>query len=276
MTAVVTTPLESEALRARRRIRAKAHTGPTAGLAPGYVQGNLVVLPAALAPAFTGYCEANPKPCPLLAVAAPGDPALPRLGTELDVRTDLPRYRLFRHGAFVEERLDILDLWRSDFVAFVLGCSFSFEEALMAEGLIVRHVALGRNVPMYRTSIETTPSGPFGGPMVVSMRPFRRADVERSAAITARFPKVHGAPVHVGDPSAIGIGDLQHPDFGDAVPVGEDEVPVFWACGVTPQVAIERARPEVCISHAPGCMLITDVLNATLAVEAGSVGRAGG
>ncbi len=269
MTAAATASLESEALRARRRIRAKAHTGATAGLAPGYVQGNLVVLPASLAPAFTGYCAANPRPCPLLAVSAPGDPALPSLGADLDVRTDLPRYRLFRHGALVEERLDILDLWRGDFVAFVLGCSFSFEEALMAEGLTVRHVALGCNVPMYRSTIETVDSGPFGGPMVVSMRPFRHADVERAAAITARFPKVHGAPVHVGDPSAIGIRDLQRPDFGDAVPIGRDEVPVFWACGVTPQVAIERARPEVCICHAPGCMLITDVLNASLAVEAG-------
>jgi len=235
-------------------------------MAPGYVQGNLVILPAAMAAEFAAFCQRNPKPCPLLATSEPGDPRLPSLGQDIDVRTDVPRYRVFHDGRLAGEQADITDLWRDDLVAFVLGCSFSFEEPLAAEGLPLRHIELGRNVPMYRTNIDTVPAGPFGGKMVVSMRPFRAADAIRAIQITSRFPAVHGAPIHLGDPAEIGIADLSRPDYGDSVPVHAGELPLFWACGVTPQVAIERARPPLCITHAPGAMIITDLLNARLAV----------
>ncbi|HKY94398.1 MAG TPA: putative hydro-lyase, partial [Kiloniellales bacterium] len=207
-----------------------------------------------------------PKPCPLLARGERGDPSLPSLGENIDIRTDVPRYRVFRDGKLAGEATDIADLWRPDFVTFVVGCSFSFEEALAADGLALRHVALGRNVPMYRTSIATAPAGRFHGPMVVSMRPFRPADAIRAIQVTSRYPQVHGAPIHFGDPAAIGIADIGRPDFGDAVPIEPGEVPVFWACGVTPQIAIEAARPDLCVTHAPGHMLVTDVPNSRLAV----------
>lgn len=256
----------STAGEARARIRAGQHVGHTSGLAPGFVQGNVVILPRALAPDFAAYCQRNPKPCPLLAMSEPGDPRLPALGADIDIRTDVPRYRVFRDGRPQDEPTDIAGLWRDDLVAFVLGCSFSFEESLIAEGLTPRHIALGRNVSMYRTGIDTQPAGPFGGKMVVTMRPYRAREAIRAIQITSRFPSVHGAPIHIGDPALIGIADLARPDFGDSVPVEPDELPVFWACGVTPQVAIEQARPPLCITHAPGCMLITDLLNAHLAV----------
>jgi uncharacterized protein YcsI (UPF0317 family) len=256
----------SSASQVRARIRAQLHTGHTSGMAPGFVQGNVVILPAALAAGFAAFCQRNPKPCPLLAMSEPGDPRLPSLGQDIDVRTDVPRYRVFRDGCLVGEPTDITDLWRDDLVTFVLGCSFSFEEPLAAEGLPLRHVELGRNVPMYRTNIDTVPAGPFGGKMVVSMRPFRAADAIRAIQITSRFPAVHGAPIHLGNPAQIGITDLGHPDYGDAVSVQPDELPLFWACGVTPQVAIEQARPPLCVTHAPGAMIITDLLNARLAV----------
>jgi uncharacterized protein YcsI (UPF0317 family) len=250
----------------RRRIREGAHRGPTAGVAPGLVQGNVVILPAALADAFALYCQRNPRPCPLIARGEPGETGMPALGADLDIRTDVPRYRVFRAGRLEGEVEDIRGLWRADLVAFVLGCSFSFEEALTADGLAIRHVELGRNVPMYRTAIATEPAGPFRGPMVVSMRPYRPAEAIRAIQITSRFPMVHGAPVHFGDPGAIGIADIARPDYGDPVPIEAGEVPVFWACGVTPQVAIEAARPELCITHAPGHMLVTDLRNSRLAV----------
>lgn len=256
----------SNAREARARIRARQHTGHTSGLAPGCVQGNVVILPRALAPDFAAYCQRNPKPCPLLATSEPGDPRLPALGRDIDIRTDVPRYRVFRDGRLQSEPTDIADLWRDDLVAFVLGCSFSFEEPLIAEGMTPRHIQLGRNVSMYRTNIDTAPAGPFAGKMVVTMRPYRAAAAIRAIQITSRFPSVHGAPIHIGDPALIGIADLGRPDFGDSVPMERDELPVFWACGVTPQVAIEQARPPLCITHAPGCMLITDLLNAHLAV----------
>jgi uncharacterized protein YcsI (UPF0317 family) len=201
-----------------------------------------------------------------VAVSEPGDPHLSALGADLDVRTDVPRYRVWRHGELVEEPLEVTHLWRDDLVTFAIGCSFSFEEALMAAGIEVRHVACGTNVPMYRTNIDTVPAGPFAGPMVVSMRPMKAADAIRAIQITTRFPSVHGAPVHLGDPAQIGIADLAHPDYGDPVEVRPGELPVFWACGVTPQSVIARARPEFCITHAPGHMLVTDRLNADLAV----------
>lgn len=239
--------------------------GQTAGLAGGFVQANLVILPAAEATDFLRFCMRNPKPCPVLDVSEPGRRTMPRLGVDLDVARDLPAYRIWRDGNLVEEAQDIEALWRSDLVTFALGCSFSFEEALVADGLTVRHVEAGRNVPMYRTSLACEPAGPFAGPLVVSMRPFRPADAVRAIQITSRYPAVHGAPVHLGRPDLIGIADLDAPDYGDAVAVADDEIPVFWACGVTPQAVIAAARTPFAITHAPGCMLVTDLVNARLA-----------
>lgn len=249
----------------RAAIRRGEWTGHTTGAAYGHVQGNLVILPRALADDFLLFCQRNPKPCPVLAVGDAGSPALPSLGAGIDVRTDLPRYRVWRKGELVDEPTDIAALWRDDLVSFVLGCSFSFEEALIEAGLGVRHIELGRNVPMYRTRVPTQEAGVFRGPLVVSMRPFRAADAIRAIQITSRFPAVHGAPVHLGDPSLLGIADLARPDYGDAVPVNADELPVFWACGVTPQAAIREARPDFCITHAPGAMLVTDLYNQQVA-----------
>ncbi len=254
-----------DAAAVRRAVREGRLDAHTSGLAPGHVQGNLVILPRELAADFLLYCQRNPKPCPVLAVGDAGDPALPTLGADLDVRTDVPRYRVWRHGELVAEPTDITALWRDDLVAFVLGCSFSFEEALLAAGLGVRHIEMQRNVPMYRTNIATVPAGPFRGPLVVTMRPYSAADAIRAVLVTARFPAVHGAPVHLGDAAQIGIRDLARPDYGDAVDLNPGEMPVFWACGVTPQAAIEQARPAFCITHAPGAMLVTDLLNPQLA-----------
>lgn len=249
----------------RAAIRSGQHRGHTSGLADRHVQGNLVVLPAAVAGDFLRYCQRNPRPCPLLAVGDAGNPALPALGHDIDVRTDAPRYRVWRDGECVDEPGDIRALWRDDFVSFVLGCSFSFEQALLDEGVPLRHVQQGRNVAMFRTSIATAPAGPFAGPLVVTMRPLRAADAIRAVQITSRYPAVHGAPVHLGDPRLIGIHDLSRPDYGDPVEVLPDEIPVFWACGVTPQAALERAKLPLAITHAPGSMLITDLLNHQLA-----------
>lgn len=249
----------------RRRIRAGEITANTSGMAPGYVQCNLVILPSDAAADFLRFCQSNPRPCPLIACSAnPGDWTLPKLG-ELDLRSDLPAYRVFRDGVFCEEHTDITALWQDDFVAFALGCSFSFEEALIAAGLEVRNVSAGVNVPMYRSNIQCESAGPFSGNMVVSMRPFPAADAIRAIQVCSRFPAVHGAPVHLGDPAQIGIGDLASPDFGDAVTVKSEEIPLFWACGVTPQVALESAKLPLAITHSPGCMLITDLRNAQLA-----------
>lgn len=250
---------------ARLAIRAGLHRGPTAGLAPGYVQGNLAILPADLAHDFLRFCQANPKPCPLIGVSEPGDPRVPGLGADFDIRTDLPRYRVWRDGACVEEPEDIQAHWRDDLVTFVIGCSFSFEAALIEAEVPVRHIACGSNVPMYRTNIATQPAGPFHGPLVVSMRPMTPAQAIRAVQVTSRFPGVHGAPVHLGRPDLIGIRDLGEPDYGDAVPVGEDEIPVFWACGVTPQSVVATVRPAFCITHYPGMMVVTDIRNAALA-----------
>lgn len=250
---------------ARREIRAGRWSGHTSGIAPGHVQANLVILPAPAAADFLRFCQRNPKPCPVLAVSAPGDPFLPDLGDDIDVRTDLPRYRVWRRGELAGEPTDIRAHWRDDLVSFALGCSFSFEQALIEAGIPLRHVARGCNVAMYRTSIETRPSGPFHGPMVVSMRPMTPAEAIRAIQVTARMPTVHGAPVHLGDPALIGIADLARPDFGDPVPILPGEIPVYWACGVTPQAIVMESRPEFCITHAPGAMLITELLNQQLA-----------
>lgn len=251
---------------ARIEIRAGKHRGHTAGLAPGYVQGNLCILPADYATEFATFCQRNPKPCPLIGMSAPGDPRIPTLAEGLDIRTDLPRYRVFRNGELAEEPADITDHWRDDLVAFVLGCSFSFEEALLDAGIPLRHIERGENVAMYETNIDTVPAGRFRGKMVVSMRPMTPADVIRAIQITSRFPGVHGAPVHIGFPEMIGIGKIREPFLGDPPDLKDDEIPVFWACGVTPQIAVAQARPPLCITHKPGCMLITDLLNAHMAV----------
>ena len=251
--------------RERLRIRAGDFSGTTAGLAPGNVQANLVILPMALAHDFLRFAQANPKPCPVLAVSEPGDPRLPGLGADLDIRSDLPRYRVWRRGELVEEPFDLFDVWGDDLVSFALGCSFSFEEALVEDGIELRHITCGSNVPMYRTNIPCAPAGPFAGPLVVSMRPLKPRDAIRAIQITSRFPAVHGAPIHIGLPETIGIKDLAKPDYGDAVPVESDELPVFWACGVTPQAVIAEVRPDFSITHAPGCMLITDLRNTQLA-----------
>lgn len=238
----------------------------TAGVAPGYVQGNLAILPEKLAAAFHRFCQLNPKLCPIIGMSDVGDPSIPALGRDLDIRTDLPRYRVWRDGEVVDEPTDIKKYWRDDLVAFVIGCSFSFEEALLGDGLPIRHIEEGVRVPMYRTNIACQPAAPFAGPMVVSMRPFKPADAIRAIQITSRFPAVHGAPVHLGHPSAIGIADLAKPDYGDPVRVADDEIPVFWACGVTPQSVIAAAKVPFAITHAPGLMLVTDLQNKQLAV----------
>jgi len=251
--------------RERLRIRAGDFSGNTTGLAAGNVQANLVILPRVLAHDFLRFAQANPKPCPVLAVSEAGDPSLPGLGEDLDVRSDLPRYRVWRRGELVEEPLNLFHVWRDDLVSFALGCSFSFEQALIEDGIELRHITCGSNVPMYRTNIQCVPAGPFAGPLVVSMRPLSPGDAIRAIQITSRFPSVHGAPVHIGLPESIGIEDLAEPDYGDAVPVGTGELPVFWACGVTPQAVIAQVRPDYCITHAPGSMLITDLRNTSLA-----------
>lgn len=251
----------SDARALRHAIRAGRHRDHTVGLAPGRVQGNLVILPRALADDFLRFCQRNPRPCPVLAVTEPGDPRVPEMGEDIDLRTDVPRYRVWRDGALAQEVDDLRTIWQDDLVGFVLGCSFSFEQALLDDGIPLRHVAQGRNVAMYRTRIATAPAGRFSGPLVVSMRPMTPAHAIRAIQITSRFPSVHGAPVHFGDPAAIGIDDLARPDYGDPVDVLAGEVPVFWACGVTPQAALLAAKPALCITHAPGCMLVTDRSN---------------
>ena len=255
-----------EARRRRAEIRAGAWDKVTTGMAPGIVQGNLVILPADWADDFLRFCRLNPQPCPLIAVTERGDPSVPELGEGIDLRTDLPRYRVFRDGDCVDEVTDISDLWNQDLVGFVLGCSYSFEEALLQAGLSIRHLENGNKTQIYLSSIETKPAGRLHGPMIVSMRPFTPAGAIRAIQITSRFPNVHGAPVHFGDPAQIGIDDMDKPYSGPPPDIRDGEIPVFWACGVTPQAVVEVARPPFCITHKPGHMLITDRLNAELAV----------
>ncbi len=251
----------------RQQIRSGEYSTNTSGYCAGFVQGNLAILPADYADEFLKFCQFNPKPCPLIGMSAsPGDFMLPELGEDVDIRTDVPRYRIYEQGTLQREVTDITDYWQDDMVAFLLGCSFSFEEALLADGLEVRNISEKVNVPMYRTNIECKSAGRFSGTTVVSMRPMKPADAIRAIQICTRFPSVHGAPLHFGDPDAIGIRDINDPDFGDAVTIKDGEVPVFWACGVTPQVAIESARPPLCITHSPGHMLVTDLPNSRLAI----------
>lgn len=266
MTATVAKPLihdEAARLATGHAVRLACRDGswnaPTSGLAPAYQQGNLVILPKESADDFLRYCVRNPKPAPILGVSEPGGTGLPALGRDIEIRTDVVRYRIFRDGALAETVEDLHAVWRDDFVTFVLGCSFSFEHALLRAGVPVRHIAAGRNVPMYETNIETVAAGPFSGPMVVSMRPFSPEHAIAAITLSARMPQAHGAPVHFGDPAAIGIRDIAAPEYGDPPDTRPGDVPVFWACGVTPQLAIRTARPEIAITHEPGHMLVTDL-----------------
>ena len=250
----------------RRRIRSGQYHSHTGALAKGYVQANLAILPADYADEFARFCQRNPKPCPLLAMSEPGSPHLPEIADDLDLRTDLPSYRVFRDGEFDGDVASIGDLWQDDFVAFALGCSFSFEEALIDAGLSIRHWNDGSVCPMFLTDIECAPAGRFRSKMVVSMRPFTPAGAIKAVQITSRYPRVHGAPVHLGMPERIGIEDVGRAWQGDDPIIAPDQMPVFWACGVTPQVAVRSARPPIAITHTPAHMLVTDVRNASLAV----------
>ena len=252
----------------RARIRRGEWDGPTGGLCKGYVQTNMVILPREQAFDFMLFCQRNPKPCPLLEVTEPGDPEPRTLAPGADLRTDVPRYRVWRNGDLAEEVTDVSGLWRGDLVGFLLGCSFTFDTSLANAGIDVPHMrqGAGENVPMFVTSIDTTPAGQFHGKMVVSMRAIPRRQLVKAVQVTSRFPTMHGAPVHVGDPAAIGICDVSRPDFGSAVPVGPDDETVFWACGVTPQSVCLASKPPFMISHAPGHMFITDVRDEDMAV----------
>jgi len=251
----------------RRQIREGKWRQPTAGLAPGYVQTNLVMLPRELAFDFLLFAQRNPKPCPVIEVTDVGSPEPKFAAPDADLRTDVPKYCIYRNGRIADEVTDLRSVWRDDLVSFLLGCSFTFEAALLQSGVPVRHIEEGRNVPMFITSIQCAPSGVFRGPLVVTMRPIPAALGARAVQITGRYPGVHGAPVHIGNPADIGIQDLEKPDFGDAVTIRQGEVPVFWACGVTPQAVAMQAKPPLMLTHAPGHMFITDLRNEELAAS---------
>ena len=252
---------------ARAKIREGAITCPTTGMCPGYAQGNLVVLPKELAWDFLLFCQRNPKACPLLEVADAGSRTFAQFGAGSDIARDIPKYRIYENGVLTRETTDVsayFDDPSRQLVSFLIGCSFSFESDLLEAGVPVRQIEEGVNVPMYNTNIPCQSAGVFSGNMVVSMRPIPHALVPAAVAITAQMPRVHGMPVHIGCPEAIGIADLAHPDYGDAVTIREGETPVFWPCGVTPQAVVMHSRPPFVITHAPGHMFITDVPNAVL------------
>jgi uncharacterized protein YcsI (UPF0317 family) len=249
----------SDPSRVRLAIRSGTYTGYTNGIADGFVQGNLVIVPAEFAPSLKAYCERNPRPCPMLGTSEPGVPHIPGLAADMDLRTDVGEYRIFRDGEAIGVETDITRLWRNDLVAFVLGCSFSFEHQLMKAGVCLRHIEEKNVSAMYVTDIETVPSPPFGGRLVVSMRPIRRAETARAVEISSQFPKFHGPPVHIGDPAAIGV-DLAQPYGGTGLTkLRDDEVPVFWACGQTTHVALENARLPFAITHSKAHMVLTDL-----------------
>jgi uncharacterized protein YcsI (UPF0317 family) len=249
----------------RTLIRKGKWDKPTAGLAMGYAQANLVILPQKHAFDFLLFCQRNPKPCPLLEVLEPGKFRTEFLSSDAEIRTDIPRYNIYRKGKLETTVTEIKSLWKRDFVTFLLGCSFSFEEALLRSKIPIRHIEENKNVPMFITNISCKPAGTFHGPLVVTMRPVPPDKVTRAVQITARYASVHGAPIHIGDPSKIGIKNMSKPDFGDPVTIKKGEIPVFWACGVTPQAVVMRAKPEFCITHTPGHMFISDLLNEELA-----------
>ncbi|MGI8332811.1 putative hydro-lyase [Actinomadura scrupuli] len=249
----VLTPSQARAL-----FRTGAQPVTTSGWCRGYAQANLLAVPRELAFDALLFAYRNPHACPILTVTDPGDPHPGELAGTADLRTDLPAYRIYSDGVMVAEVPDATDHWRDDLVAFLIGCSFSFEAALAASGVPIRHVEQGRNVPMYRTDRLCRPAGVFAGPLVVSMRPVPAALVDTAVEVSARYPVMHGPPVHVGDPAGLGISDLSRPDFGDPVVLEEGDVPVFWACGVTPQAAIMAGKVPYAVTHAPGRMFITD------------------
>ena len=239
----------------RALIREQKITSPTAGMCAGYAQGNLVVLPKDLAYDFLLFTQRNPKSCPILEVSDTGS---------ADIAKDIPKYRIYRNGVLDGEYTDVSEFWQDDFVSFLIGCSFSFEAALLEANVPVRHIEEGCNVPMYKTNIPCEPAGVFHGNMVVSMRPIPHDLIPRAVLITGEMPRVHGAPVHIGAPEAIGIQDINKPDFGEMVTIRDGEVPVFWPCGVTPQNVVMESKPSIAITHAPGHMMITDVKNVEL------------
>ncbi len=268
------TAMQPKAL--RQLIRKGQHQRDTSGVAAGFVQANIMILPKVYAKDFQQFCHYNPKACPLIGMSShAGEYMLPTLGENIDIRTDVPKYRVFEQGKLIKEVTDIKSLWRDDLMTFILGCSFSFEEALITQGLEVRNISENKNVPMYRTNIMCKSAGRFSGNMVVSMRPMKAGDAIRAIQISSGFPSVHGAPVHFGDPALIGISNVNQPNFGDAVTIKADEIPLFWACGVTPQVALEYAKPSFCITHSPGCMLVTDIANQQLEayIQAQDIGK---
>ena len=250
-----------EIQQARESIRSGEHSGPTGGMAPGFVQTNLVVLPQEYAFDFLKFCVRNPRPCPVLEITDAGSPSPSVMAPGADLRTDVPKYRIFENGELVDEPTDIESYWRGDLVSFLLGCSFTFETALLAAGLSLAHLDQGRNVPMYVTGRECVASGPFAGPMVVSMRPYRAEEIPLAVTVSGRYPTMHGAPIHVGDPDSLGIKAIDEPEFGDAISIGEEQIPAFWACGVTPQAVAMQARPPFMITHSPGHMFVTNRLN---------------
>lgn len=245
-----------------RELRLAAREGrfhePTSGHAPGFLQANLMIVPQQYAFDFLLFCQRNPKPCPLIEVLEPGARE-PKCAPGADIARDIPGYRVYRDGELDGERTDVRELWRGDFVSFLIGCSFSFEDAVARSGIPLRHVEQGRNVAMFRTNIPCESAGQFRGEMVVSMRPIKSRDVAKVVEISGRFDVAHGAPIHVGNPGAIGIADIGRPDYGDAVRIEDDEVPIFWACGVTPQWVAQKSRLPLCITHAPGKMFVTDL-----------------
>lgn len=253
----------AEPPQAWRACRSGAWTGPTAGLCPGYIQTNLAIVPQADALDFLRFCQRNPKPCPVVEVTETGDPEPKLTAPGADLRTDLPRYRIYRRGAVVSEPTNLDEIWRDDLVSFLLGCSFTFEHTLLAAGIPVRHIEQGVNCPVYRSNRRCTPAGRFSGPLVVSLRPIPANLVPQAVTISAARPDVHGAPVHIGSPSQLGITDLDSPDWGDPVTLQAHDVPVFWACGVTPQAVAEESTPELMITHAPGHMFVTRSPRAT-------------
>ena len=251
----------------RAACRSGSLTCPTPGLALGYVQANLVIVPREQSFDFLLFCQRNPKPCPLLDVTEPGDPEPKGVAAGADLRSDLPAYRVWRDGHLAEEPTNIRSLWRDDFVSFVIGCSFTFENALLEARLPVRHIEQGVNVPMYITTRPCRPAGRFRGPLVVSMRPMSPEQAVAATRVCARFPRAHGVPVHFGDPAALGIRDLARPDFGERVEIRAGETPVFWACGVTPQAVAMEVRPPLLITHKPGHMFVTDLRDTELEGE---------
>lgn len=250
-----------EPSKVREYIREGKITGPTAGMCRGYAQANLVILPKKLAYDFLLFTQRNPQSCPVLEVTDTGSRTLTKLADGADIATDFPKYRIYEKGVMTGEYEEVSNFWQDDFVGFLIGCSFSFEGELLDVDIPVRHMEEGVNVPMFNTNIPSESAGIFHGNMVVSMRPIPYNQVVKAVKVTAGMPRVHGAPVQIGAPERIGIGDIMHPDYGDAVLVKEDEVPVFWPCGVTPQNAIMNTKPDFVITHAPGHMFITDIKN---------------